>query len=121
MLRDKLKSLAATLAEEADATTELPPKTQDNKITEKTFRPREALMARANSLKKAVKSLIDQTESGTCSCVLMLLTIEWLHKQDILRHYCILSKPYYFWVAESMEMSEHCNAAQKSINDSQEM
>ena len=64
MLRDKLKSLAATLGEEADATTELPSKDQDNKITEKTFRPREALMARANSLKKAVKSLIDQTESG---------------------------------------------------------
>lgn len=56
--------MASTLAEEADATTELPPKTQDNKITEKTFRPREALMARANSLKKAVKGLIDQTESG---------------------------------------------------------
>jgi len=77
-LRDKFKSLAATLGEEADATTELPPKGQDNKITEKTFRPREALMARANSLKKAVKSLIDQTESGTCVCVRACMCGYWL-------------------------------------------
>ena len=44
--------------------------------------------------------------------------IEWLHVQDLVAYSLNLTN---FWVAKSVETSEHSKAAQKSRNDSQEM
>jgi hypothetical protein len=83
VLQQKLKGLQHTLEDEANAATEQQQREQqqravregsseseqkqkdgrsDNKTTGKLFVPRDALMARANSLKKAVRSILDMTE-----------------------------------------------------------
>lgn len=35
-------------------------------VSHRAFKPRDALMSRANSLKKAVRQIIEQTEKGIC-------------------------------------------------------
>ena len=57
VLQDKLASLIANLKAHSDLTRETPP-------TQKTFVQRDVLMARANSLKKAITGVIDVTEKG---------------------------------------------------------
>ncbi|XP_063428403.1 diacylglycerol kinase delta-like isoform X2 [Mytilus trossulus] len=82
VLNEKLESLLTTLEEEAQASTQVPKKTEPeacigspdrdivpNEITTNItntksaiFKPRDALMSRANSLKKAVRQIIEHTE-----------------------------------------------------------
>uniref|UniRef100_A0A665VEC1 Diacylglycerol kinase n=1 Tax=Echeneis naucrates TaxID=173247 RepID=A0A665VEC1_ECHNA len=71
VLKEKLDSLLKTLNEESQASTVLPtvpPPTiaEDTTSTPATaiFKPREQLMLRANSLKKAIRQIIEQTEKG---------------------------------------------------------
>ncbi|XP_018419452.1 PREDICTED: diacylglycerol kinase delta [Nanorana parkeri] len=84
VLREKLDSLLKTLNEEAQATSVLsqPPPTINEETEEssenarsppavspspgrsQTFRPREQLMLRANSLKKAIRQIIEQAEKA---------------------------------------------------------
>ena len=63
-LHGKLKGLLVTLRNEAESVTS--PSEEKNDVSEgKVYRPREALMTRANSLKKAVRAVFDMTEKGT--------------------------------------------------------
>uniref|UniRef100_A0A665UUU9 Diacylglycerol kinase n=1 Tax=Echeneis naucrates TaxID=173247 RepID=A0A665UUU9_ECHNA len=79
VLKEKLDSLLKTLNEESQASTVLPtvpPPTiaEDSTTCPRTsttstpataiFKPREQLMLRANSLKKAIRQIIEQTEKG---------------------------------------------------------
>ncbi|XP_073437269.1 diacylglycerol kinase delta isoform X1 [Dendrobates tinctorius] len=84
LLREKLDSLLNTLNEESQATSVLsqPPPTISEEVEESsetvacltaispspgrqlTFRPREQLMLRANSLKKAIRQIIEQAEKA---------------------------------------------------------
>ena len=60
-LHGKLKGLLTTLKDEAESVTN-PEKCS---VSEgRVYRPREALMVRANSLKKAVRAVFDMTEKG---------------------------------------------------------
>ena len=68
-LHGKLKGLLMTLKDEAESVTN-PEKSSDSEG--KVFRPREALMTRANSLKKAVRAVFDMTEKGVIFCTVPL-------------------------------------------------
>lgn len=59
ILLEKLEGLVAKLKSEAAASTE------GSSTKERTFQPRDTLMMRANSLKKALRGVIDMTEKGT--------------------------------------------------------
>ncbi|CAI9603660.1 unnamed protein product, partial [Staurois parvus] len=84
VLREKLDSLLNTLNEESQATSVLsqppptineemeessenatcPPVISPSPVRSQTFRPREQLMLRANSLKKAIRQIIEQAEKA---------------------------------------------------------
>uniref|UniRef100_A0A8B9H9H9 Diacylglycerol kinase n=1 Tax=Astyanax mexicanus TaxID=7994 RepID=A0A8B9H9H9_ASTMX len=70
VLKEKLDSLLKTLNEEAPPTRQLtaPPTaaTCSPRPTAAIFKPREQLMLRANSLKKAIRQIIEHTERGPC-------------------------------------------------------
>lgn len=61
VLQNKLASLISNLKTHTPVTT---PSQQDSPSVEKQFVQREALMMRANSLKKAINSVIDVAEKG---------------------------------------------------------
>ena len=61
VLQDKLASLIANLTPTSQ---EAMPTIQEGSLLEKKFIERDALMARANSLKKAITSVMDVTEQG---------------------------------------------------------
>ena len=64
ILQDKLNALLSNLKNEFQPT--------DQKKTEgRVFVAREAVMARANSLKKALRGVLDVTEKGGCSTGLL--------------------------------------------------
>uniref|UniRef100_A0A665UVQ4 Diacylglycerol kinase n=1 Tax=Echeneis naucrates TaxID=173247 RepID=A0A665UVQ4_ECHNA len=104
VLKEKLDSLLKTLNEESQASTVLPtvsttcPRTSTTSTPATAiFKPREQLMLRANSLKKAIRQIIEQTEKavdeqnaqtqqGTVSLLTMLLSIE----QHTLKRVCLL-------------------------------
>lgn len=70
MLNEKLDSLVKALSEDANA--QLVPSgsiSPDESDTDQSrpFRSREQLMLRANSLKKALRQIIDQAEKGNSS------------------------------------------------------
>ncbi len=63
ILQDKLNALLSNLKNE-----ESQPQSKEGEETkEKGFVPREAVMARANSLKKALRGVLDVTERGVCA------------------------------------------------------
>lgn len=73
MLNEKLDSLVKALSEDANAQLvpagSISPDNSDNDQS-RPFRSREQLMLRANSLKKALRQIIDQAEKGQSSlCV----------------------------------------------------
>ena len=79
MLNNKLDLLLRTLSIESEATSTppkelLPPDSppENNQLNsngknQKVFVPKDALMSRANSLKKAIKQIIEHTETGYVS------------------------------------------------------
>ncbi len=58
ILQDKLNALLSNLKNETQ------PQSDEGKTKEKDFVARETVMARANSLKKALRGVIDVTEKG---------------------------------------------------------
>lgn len=58
-----------SLSESKEQLAECVPKSS----TQKLFKPREQLMLRANSLKKAVRQIIEQAEKGAHSSLLILI------------------------------------------------
>uniref|UniRef100_A0A3Q1ERI3 Diacylglycerol kinase n=1 Tax=Acanthochromis polyacanthus TaxID=80966 RepID=A0A3Q1ERI3_9TELE len=70
VLKEKLDSLLKTLNEESQATSVLPPAPpptiaeEQEEVEAAIFKPREQLMLRANSLKKAIRQIIEHTEKA---------------------------------------------------------
>lgn len=77
MLNEKLDSLVRALSEEADAQLvpagsslpepEVESSSPDAPGIPRPFRSKEQLMLRANSLKKALRQIMEQAEKGQCS------------------------------------------------------
>ena len=61
-LHKKLQGLVVTLRKEVAAASAC---VEEGQEEGKVFHPRDTLMTRANSLKKAVRAVIDMTEKGT--------------------------------------------------------
>ena len=66
VLQEKLQGVIGNLKSEAVASTEPQQAGIGSGKKGRTFQAREALMLRANSLKKALRGVIDMTEEGLC-------------------------------------------------------
>lgn len=104
-----------------ESLTELKEKMEENvrekDSPHKLFRPREQLMLRANSLKKAVRQIIEQAEKSKCNALMrdLLLSVSLLSSSSEcvvssfsdLYHYSTVDPPFYNFFFKAQRFHSH--------------